>query len=84
MISFPQRQLLTVWVSCILKTHTGTAFVNEQLDFHIRVWIEPKICCECSICNEIVGQCQICYSRLCLPHFCLYECQPAMYREIIV
>jgi hypothetical protein len=62
MISFPQRQLLTVWVSCILKTHTGTAFVNEQLDFHIRVWIEPKICCECSICNEIVGQCQICYS----------------------
>ena len=34
------------WGCYFFKTHTGTAFYSEQLDFHLRVWTEPKICCE--------------------------------------
>ena len=34
------------WGCCFFKTHTGTAFDSEQLDFHFRVWTELKMCCE--------------------------------------
>ena len=34
------------WGCCFFKTHTGTAFDSELLDFHFRVWTEPKISCE--------------------------------------
>ena len=41
------------WGCYFFKTHTGTAFYSEQLDFHLRVRTEPKIVvkfiCVCQI-----------------------------------
>ena len=30
------------WGSCFFKTHTGTAFDSEQLDFHLRVGLNQR------------------------------------------
>ena len=36
--------------SCSFKTHTGTAFDNEQLDFHLRVGLNQRSVVKIYLC----------------------------------
>ena len=43
--------------SCFFKTHTGTAFDSEQLEFHLRVGLNQRSCvCQMTL-NPILGSC---------------------------
>ena len=49
------------WGSCFFKTHTGTAFDSEQLDFHLRVGLNQRAVVKIHLCvstkSRFFGSC---------------------------